>query len=193
MSIVLQETLRGLLYAALALDAYREQGVDVRFVSARRPSEAARGLLGGTMDVTWGGPMRVMETYDKQPDCGLVCFCEVVTRDPFCLVVRGTRPNLRLADLMGTTIATVGEVHTPWLCLQEDLRRAGLDPGAIDRISDRSMMENLQALRDGKIAAAFRAFHRRGAGRWHLCHLVCGSRARPHLLYDLLRAPSAAR
>jgi NitT/TauT family transport system substrate-binding protein len=158
MQIVLQETLRGLLYApfyaALALEAYREEGVDVRFVSASRPSEAARGLLDGTVDVTWGGPMRVMETYDKQPNCDLVCFCEVVTRDPFCLVGRGMRPDFRLSDLMGTRIATVSEVPTPWLCLQDDLRRAGLDPGAIDRVSDRSMVENLKALRDQKIAAA---------------------------------------
>ena len=158
MPIVLQETLRGLLYApfyaALALEAYREEGVDVRFVSAPRPSEAARGLLDGTVDVTWGGPMRVMETYAKQPDCDLVCFCEVVTRDPFCLVGRGMRPDFQLADLVGTPIATVSEVPTPWLCLQEDLRRVGLDPGAIHRISDRSMAENLKALHDGKIAAA---------------------------------------
>ncbi len=67
MSILLQETLRGLLYtpfyAALALDAYREQGVDVRFVSAPRPGEAARGLLNGTVDVTWAalcGSCRLM-------------------------------------------------------------------------------------------------------------------------------------
>jgi len=158
MPIVLQETLRGLLYApfyaALALEAYREEGVDVRFVSAPRPSEAARGLLDGTVDVAWGGPMRVMETYEKRPDCDLVCFCEVVTRDPFSLVGRGRRPDFQLADLMGATVATVSEVPTPWLCLQEDMRRAGLDPGALNRVSDRSMVENLQALREGKIAAA---------------------------------------
>lgn len=157
MPIILQETLRGLLYApfyaALALDAYREEGVEVRFVSAPRPGEAARGLLDGTVDVCWGGPMRVMETYQKQPDCDLVCFCEVVTRDPFCLVGRGARPDFRLTDLMGMTIATVSEVPTPWLCLQEDIRRAGLDPGAIDRIPNRGMAENLGALREGKIAA----------------------------------------
>ncbi len=157
MPIVLQETLRGLLYApfyaALALDAYREEGVDIRFVSAPRPSEAASGLLDGTVDVTWGGPMRVMETYEKRPDCDLVCYCEVVTRDPFCLVGRGRRHDFHLADLNGTTIATVSEVPTPWLCLQEDIRCAGLDPDAIDRVSERSMAENLAALRDGKIAA----------------------------------------
>ena len=40
MTIVLQETLRGVFYApfyaALALDAYREEGVEVRFASAPR-------------------------------------------------------------------------------------------------------------------------------------------------------------
>lgn len=158
MPIVLQETLRGLLYApfyaALSLGAYREEGLDIRLVSAPRPSDAALGLLDGTVDVTWGGPMRVMETYDRHLDCDLVCFCEVVTRDPFSLVGRGLRPDFRLADLMGVTIATVSEVPTPWLCLQEDLRRAGLDPDAIDRIPDRSMVENLKALRDGNIAVA---------------------------------------
>lgn len=157
MPIVLQETLRGLLYApfyaALALDAYGEEGVEVRFVSAPRPGEAARGLLDGTVDVSWGGPMRVMETYQKHPDCDLVCFCEVVTRDPFCLVGRGAYPGFQLADLMRMRIATVSEVPTPWLCLQEDIRRAGLDPGAIDRVADRGMVENLGALREGKIAA----------------------------------------
>jgi NitT/TauT family transport system substrate-binding protein len=52
------------------------------------------------------------------------------------------------------TIATVSEVPTPWLCLQEDIRRAGLDPDTIDRVSERGMAENLNSLRDGKIAAA---------------------------------------
>jgi NitT/TauT family transport system substrate-binding protein len=178
MPIVLQETLRGLLYApfyaALALDAYRAEGVDVRFVSAPRPSEAARGLLEGTVDVAWGGPMRVMETYDKRPDCALVCFCEVVTRDPFCLVGQGERPGFQFTDLIGATIATVSEVPTPWLCLQEDIRRAGLDPDALDRIPDRGMAENLGALRDGKIDAAqlFEPFIEEALadGRWSIWH-----------------------
>ena len=97
MAIVLQETLRGAFYApfyaALALDAYREEGVDVRFASAPRPTEAARGLAEGTVDVTWGGPMRVMLTYEQNPSCDLVCFCEVVTRDPFFLIGRAPAPT----------------------------------------------------------------------------------------------------
>src|SRR3954447_10123470 len=153
MAIVLQETLRGAFYApfyaALALDAYGEEGVDVRLVSAPRPSESARGLADGTVDVTWGGPMRVMHTYEQDPRCDLVCFCEVVTRDPFFLIGGSANPGFSLAELMDKRVATVSEVPTPWLCLQEDMRRAGLDPARLDRVTLQSMDRNVEALRRG--------------------------------------------
>ena len=155
MAIVLQETLRGVFYApfyaALSLGAYREEGVEVRFTSARTPSDSASRLADGTVDVTWGGPMRVMLTYDQDPKCDLVCFCEVVTRDPFFLLGRAPNPDFKLADLMGKRVATVSEVPTPWLCLQEDMRRAGLDPARLDRVTDRSMADNAAALRRGEV------------------------------------------
>jgi NitT/TauT family transport system substrate-binding protein len=155
MPIVLQETLRAVFYApfyaALALHAFRREGVEVSLVTAPTPSAAARGLADGSADVAWGGPMRVLYTYDIDPDCDLVCFCEVVTRDPFFLLGRAAKPDFRLTDLQGLRLATVSEVPTPWLCLQEDLRREGLDPARLERISDRSMAENCEALRRGEV------------------------------------------
>jgi NitT/TauT family transport system substrate-binding protein len=155
MPITLQENLRGVLYApfyaALALGAYRREGVEVEFVSAPEPARAVDGLFAGTVDVAWGGPMRVMQTYDSREDCDLVCFAEAVTRDPFFLVGREPRAKFTFADLCGKRVATVREVPTPWLCLQEDLRRAGLDPDALARITDRSMGENVAALRRGDL------------------------------------------
>jgi NitT/TauT family transport system substrate-binding protein len=154
MPITLQENLRGILYApfyaALALGAYRREGVEVGFVSAPEPARAVEGLFDGTVDVAWGGPMRVMQTYDRRPDCDLVCFAEAVTRDPFFLIGRAPRPDFTLADLYGKRIATVSEVPTPWLCLQEDLRRAGLEPDALPRAADRTMADNVAALRRGE-------------------------------------------
>jgi NitT/TauT family transport system substrate-binding protein len=151
MAVTLQENLRGLLYApyyaALARGAYRDEGVAVEFVSAPAPAQAPVGLFAGTVDVAWGGPMRVMQMYESRPDSDLVCFGEVVTRDPFLLVGREPRPGFTFADLYKKRVATVSEVPTPWLCLQEDLRRAGLDPETLPRISDRSMNENMAALR----------------------------------------------
>jgi NitT/TauT family transport system substrate-binding protein len=158
MRIVLQETLRAVFYApfyaALALDAYGEEGVEVRLVSAPTPAQAAQGLADGSVDVGWGGPMRVMLTNEKDPACDLVCFGEVVTRDPFFLLGRTPAANFTLADLMGRRVATVSEVPTPWMCLQEDLRRAGLDPAKLDRVTGRSMPQSAALLRGGDIEVA---------------------------------------
>src|SRR5438105_4178161 len=153
MAIVLQESLRGLFYApyyaALALGAYDKEAVEVRFVSAPTPGQAPNALFNSTVDVAWGGPMRVNQLFDERPDCDLVCFGEAVTRDPFLLVGRTPRSGFALAELMRVRIATVSEVPTPWLCLQHDLRLAGLDPGKLDRIADGSMADNMAALKRG--------------------------------------------
>lgn len=158
MAIILQESLRGLFYApyyaALALGAYDQEGVEVRFVSAPRPAQAAHGLFHGTVDVVWGGPMRVNQVYDQRAHCDLVCFGEAVTRDPFLLVGRLPRANFRMAVLIAARIATVSEVPTPWLCLQEDLCRAGLNPDLLDRVADHTMAENMASLRRGDIDVA---------------------------------------
>jgi len=155
MAIVLQETLRAPFYApfyaALALGAFAQEGLEVRLVTAPAPAAAPRGLAEGSVDVAWGGPMRVLHTYDTQPDCDLVCFCEVVTRDPFFLLGRQPKPDFRLPQLAGLRLATVSEVPTPWMCLQEDLRRAGLDPGRLERVGDRTMAENCAALGRGDV------------------------------------------
>ena len=58
-----------------------------------------------------------------------------------------------LADLAQMRIATVSEVPTPWLCLPEDLRQAGIDPTRLHRIADRSMAENFNASSEGRIEA----------------------------------------
>jgi NitT/TauT family transport system substrate-binding protein len=155
MAIILQESLRGLFYApyyaALALGAYDKEGVEVRLVTAPTPAQAPNGLFHGTVDVAWGGPMRVNQIYDQRAHCDLVCFGEAVTRDPFMLVGRIARPNFRLAVLTAVRLATVSEVPTPWLCLQEDLRRARLDPDAIARVAEQRMAENVHALRHNEI------------------------------------------
>ena len=155
MTIVLQESLRAVFYApyyaAMALDAFKDEGLEIGFKSAASPDVAARGLLDGSVHVAWGGPMRVMQTYARQPDCDLVCFGEVVTRDPFLLLGRSPKPDFKMAGLIGLRVATVSEVPTPWMCLQEDLRRAGLDPAKVARVSNQSMGQNVEALKNGNV------------------------------------------
>jgi NitT/TauT family transport system substrate-binding protein len=178
MPVILQENLRGLLYApyyaALSLGAYRQEGVLVELVISPAPAQATVGLFAGTVDVAWGGPMRVMHMYETRPDSDLVCFGEVVTRDPFLLIGREPHLDFVFADLYGKRVATVSEVPTPWLCLQEDLRRATLDPEALPRVADRTMAENMAALRRGEldVVQLFEPFAEEliSVGEGHLWH-----------------------
>jgi NitT/TauT family transport system substrate-binding protein len=155
MAIILQESLRGLFYApyyaAFALGAYEKEDVEVRFAPAPGFGNAPNGLFDGSTDVAWGGPMRVNQLYQERADCDLVCFGEAVTRDPFLLIGRTPHPDFAVTDLASVRIATVSEVPTPWLCLQHDLRLAGIHPAAIDRVADGTMAENMAALRAGAV------------------------------------------
>jgi len=156
MAITLQESLRAIFYApfyvALARGAFDAEGVEIKFASSPRPQDAALRLMDGTVDVCWGGPMRVMQTYQQVPGCDIICFGEVVTRDPFLLMGRQPpRAGFTLADLKSVKLATVSEVPTPWLCLQHDLRLAGIDPARIDRVADQTMARNVEALKAGEV------------------------------------------
>ena len=178
MSITLLENFRAVFYtpfyAAFSLGAYEEAGVDVRIETSPDPARNAELLMSGEAQVSWGGPMRVLVAYDKNPECGLKVFCEVVCRDPFFLIGREPNAGFRMSDLVGPRIATVSEVPTPWMCLQHDLRLAGLDPQSLNRVSDRTMGENADALRagDADVIQVFQPFAeeliREGAGHaWY--------------------------
>ena len=201
MSVILQESLRGLLYApyyaAMALGAYRGEGIAVDFVNATTPGDAPAGLFAGTVDVAWGGPMRVMQMYESRTDCDLVCFGEVVTRDPFLLIGRKPRPDFALADLYEKRVATVSEVPTPWLCLQEDLRRAGLDPDALPRIADRTMADNAAALRRAEldVVQLFEPFAEEliSAGEGHLWYAAAARGPTAYTSFYTRRSVLAAR
>jgi NitT/TauT family transport system substrate-binding protein len=141
-------------YAAHAIGAYSAEGLAVELLPSPGMGSAEQALLDGAVDVLWAGPMRVMKHHDTNPGSALVCFAEVVCRDPFSIVGRRPNPDFRLADLASMRFATVSEVPTPWLCLQEDLRQVGVDPERLDRIADHSMSDNFAALREGRIEAA---------------------------------------
>src|SRR5919201_3801333 len=141
MRIKLAENFRAVFYApfyaAHALGLFAREGVAVELVASSAPGHGVSALLDGTVDLTWGGPMRVMKANDREQS-PLVCFCEVVARDPFFLIGRHDGPKFRLADLPPLRFAAVSEVPTPWLCLQNDLRQQGIDPCALHRAPDRS-------------------------------------------------------
>jgi NitT/TauT family transport system substrate-binding protein len=158
MRIKLSENFRAVFYAPFyathALGFYATEGLAVDLLNSQAPGDAAAGLLDGSIDLAWGGPMRVMKARDLDPTSPLVCFCEVVARDPFFLVGRGDPSHFQLADLPTLRLATVSEVPTPWLCLQHDLREQGVDPDALHRVANGTMDDHLKALRRGEFDVA---------------------------------------
>ena len=54
-------------YATLALGHFAREGVEIELIASPAPAAAAAGLLDGSIDVSWGGPMRVMKARDE-PD-----------------------------------------------------------------------------------------------------------------------------
>jgi len=141
-------------YAAHATGAYADEGLEVELLPSPGPGLAEAAVAAGEVDASWMGPIRVMKHHDDNPASPLVAFAEVVCRDPFSLVGGDPHPQFRLVELGHMRFASVSEVPTPWLCLEQDLRDAGVDPGWIPRITGRTMAENVAALADGSIDVA---------------------------------------
>src|SRR3954470_20398533 len=121
-------------YLALAGGFWKSEGLDIRHVVSPSTSRTATALLEGSVDVSWGGPMRVMMHHDADPACPrgrlarvaaaapfllaggpacpLVCFAQVVARDPFLLVGRTRKAAFRWRDLVGLRVAPAGDVPT---------------------------------------------------------------------------------
>ena len=155
MPIRLMENFRAVFYAPFyathALGFYQREGVEVELLTSDAPGDAVPKLIDGSIQLTWGGPMRVMKAHDQDRHSPLQSFCEVVSHDPFFLIGKRGAAPFRLADLTSKRFATVSEVPTPWMCLQQDLRDAGLDPAKLERFSDRAMTRNYPALAAGDI------------------------------------------
>jgi NitT/TauT family transport system substrate-binding protein len=141
-------------YAAHALGAYADEGLEVELLPSPGPGRAEAALAAGEIDVAWMGPIRLMKHHDDNPDSPLVAFAEVVCRDPFSLLGAEPYPEFRLFELGHMRFVSTSEVPTPWICLAQDVREMGVDPEWIPRITDRGMAESVAALHDGSIDVA---------------------------------------
>ena len=138
-------------YAAVTLRAFESEAVEVDIQMSPDPARTLQQLRSGADTVSWGGPMRLLRDHDRDASSVAVGFCEAIGRDPFFLVGRVPNASYRPRDLIGKRVAVVSEVPTPWLCLQQDLRLAAIEPSAITLAPQRSMQENAQALRAGEV------------------------------------------
>ena len=99
--ITLYENLRTIVYAPFYLADRRgfwsEEGLEVTIRLSPNPVETAEGLMAGRADISWGGPMRVMLHHDRDPNCQLVAFGQVVARDPLYSLAAGQIQNFTFA------------------------------------------------------------------------------------------------
>ena len=157
--VVLYENLRTPSYTPFYLahveGRFADEGIDVELRLSPAPARTAEGLVEGHADVAFGGPMRIMMHHDAEHRAGrtspLVCFAQVVARDPFMLVGRTPNPAFRFEDLVGPRVAVAVDVPTPWMTLFDDLDRAGIDPASLDRTPDAPMADNAAAFARGEI------------------------------------------
>ena len=147
--LTIAENFRGLFYvpyyALRELSLAQEHELDIEWLPPGSPGGAIHDVKSGKIDLTWGGPMRVMIDHDTSADDErrLLSLSEAVGRDPFCLL--SNQPNLSLTDLPNLRLSIVKEVPTPWLCLQADLSDRGLSLPR-ELITTWSMQEQLDAL-----------------------------------------------
>ena len=193
MAINLCESFRAMFYTPFylpfALGTYEAEGVDVTLSTSPSLDTVAEQLRDGIADVYWGGPMRIMVMRDRIREPEIIGFSEAITRDPFFLIGKTPNPSFDLRDLLDIRFASVSEVPTPWMCLQEDLRRAGIDPASLNRNPNRSMPENVEALANDEadVIQLFQPFAEQvlssGAG-----HLWYAQAARGYCTYTTLYA-----
>ena len=154
MQLTLAENFRAVFYTPFyllkELRLAEQAGLHIEWLAPGTPGGAIDQIKDGSVDLTWGGPMRVMKDHDTCPADGssLLCFGEVVARDPFFLV--GSQKSFSLQNLAHLRLSVVSEVPTPWLCLQADLRAVGLNIEQLERSGrlkrDWTMAEQIRAL-----------------------------------------------
>ena len=154
-AVIVVETMRSVMYLPFYLAAVRGDwqrfGLKVQIIASPTPADAPQMVLNGNADVYFGGPMRVLMHHDSEPDSPLTCFAQIVAGDPFSLVGLKPNPSFDLKDLPQYRLAVASEAPTPWLTLQDDLRRIGIDPADLNRMPNLSMAENLEKLKFGEV------------------------------------------
>ena len=160
MKISIAENFRAVFYAPFyalrSLDLAAREGLAIEWLPSAVPGGPIDDVKRGRIDAMWGGPLRVLKDHDGTTG-SLVCFGEVVGRDPFYLIGRKNH-QFDLKDLAAMRVGIVSEVPTPWHCLRADLEDAGVDTAAMRGagrfVEGLTMAQQLEALASGQLDAA---------------------------------------
>jgi len=120
------------LHVAHRLGSFAAAGLEPQISFAAEAAEAQRSLLRGEADLAVGGAIHAFVMADTAPPSRLLSIAEVNSRDGFFLLASRERAaDFRWSELAGARLILFAEAPTPWLCLQDLLRRQGVDPSTV--------------------------------------------------------------
>ncbi len=155
MPIRLMENFRAVFYAPFLRDlcarprARGRRGGAADLGRARR--RGAEAWADRTIDVSWGGPMRVMKAHDQDRHSPLVNFCEVVSHDPFFLIGKTRRAAVPACRSSTGNSPRSPRCRRRGCACGTDLRGCDAIPTELPRIADRAMTRNYHALKAGDL------------------------------------------
>jgi len=138
------------LHVAHRLGTFAEAALDARIIFPPQASETPDRLLAGEADVAVGGPMRTYVAADESSPRRLLNIAEVNSRDGFFLLARRPAERFRFQDLLGRRVILFAEAPTPWMCLQDVLRRQGVDAQRIIFVHGLRVPQAVAAFRAGE-------------------------------------------
>jgi NitT/TauT family transport system substrate-binding protein len=182
MNLRIAENFRAVFYAPFyairVLGLAEREDLEVEWLPSDAPGGTIEEVKRGRIDAQWGGPMRVLKDHDSTPSDGarLLCFGEVVGRDPFYVI--GRERAFQLKDLAARRLGIVSEVPTPWYCLRADLEDAGVDTTAMRTVKNLTMPQQLEALAAGTLDAVqlFEPYASRALAEGHTILYAAASR-----------------
>lgn len=136
------------IWVAERLGAFRDEGYDVT-ISTPPPGATPDALERGEADVALGGVMRGYVLADRPEPRYLIAIAEVNSRDGFFILSHRPVAGFNWSQLVGRRLALFSLAPTPWMCLQDVLRRHGVDPGLVHAIDGLGVAEGIDALRGG--------------------------------------------
>lgn len=138
------------LHVAHRLGTFADEGLDVRIIFPPQAGETPNRLLAGEADMAVTGPMRTYLAADGAAPRRLLNIAEVNSRDGFFLLARRAADGFRWRELLGKRVILFAEAPTPWMCLQDVLRRQGVDPEGITALHGLPVAQALEGFRAGE-------------------------------------------
>ncbi|MDI6870994.1 MAG: ABC transporter substrate-binding protein [Bacillota bacterium] len=116
------------LYVAFSQGFFEEEGLEVKLSTAWGADKGAAALVSGTVDIGFFGPEAGIYVYTQGAANHFILFAELTARDGSFLVGRRPEPDFQWSSLKGKTVIGARPGGVPELCLEEAIRKSGLEP-----------------------------------------------------------------